>query len=181
MRALPADPPDSDDEPTETKPVVDAGEDGPTAERPTVDDDITIEHGPERSGSVDVSVSDSHQLPRYTGPDRRQPTAEPYAGPERRKRPTVQRAAEKVEDVVSSGVGKMGVGMDRVGGAVQRLGARVDKWPGVHRTKLGTGVIELGAGISEVGASLADLPRVARTRRGRVLVRSLIVGFLVVF
>src|SRR6185436_15562615 len=165
-------PPDDDDEPTATGAVVV----GPQ----------TAEHEPvaPSDDSIDVGMSDTG-LPaadgEYDGPDRRK-AHQPYGGPDRRaKRPTVQRAAEKVEDVVSTGVGKVGAGMDRLGAGVRRLGAHVDKWPGVHRTKLGTGVIELGAGISEVGHSLTELPRVARTRRGRVLVRSLIVGFLLVF
>jgi hypothetical protein len=177
---LPPSPPDDDDGPTETRPVVIGP---PTAEHEPVDpiDDLKIEEGGDRSGSIDVSMSDS-SLPKapYTGPDRRK-GQEDFPGSDRRKRPTVQRAAEKVEDAVSTGVGKVGVGMDRLGAGVRRLGARVDKLPGVHRTKLGTGVIELGAGISEVGASLSELPKVARTRRGRVLVRSLVVGFLLVF
>lgn len=166
------DPPDDDDEPTATGAVVV----GPQ----------TAEHEPVAPSdeSIDVGMSDT-ELPQadgpYDGPDRRR-TQEPYTGPDRRsKRPTVQRAAEKVENAVSTGVGKVGAGMDRLGAGVRRLGAHVDKWPGVHRTKLGTGVIELGAGISEVGHSLTELPKVARTRRGRVLVRSLVVGFLLVF
>jgi hypothetical protein len=150
---LPAEPPDPDDEPTDTREAV---------------DDVTIEQGPETSGSVDVSMSDSRLV-----------KIEESASA--RHRSTSQIAVEKVEDVVSSGVGKVGVGMGKVGAGLSRLGARVDKLPGVHRTRLGTGVIELGAGISEVGANLKELPRVARTRRGRVLVRSLVVGFLLVF
>jgi hypothetical protein len=176
---LPPDPPDDGDGPTETRPVVIGP---PTAEHEPVDpiDDLSIEEGGDKSGSIDVAMSDSG-LPQYRGPDRRQ-VQKPYPGPDRRgKRPTVQRAAEKVEDVVSSGVGKVGAGMDKLGAGVRRLGARVDKLPGGHRSKLGTGMIELGAGISEVGASLTELPKVARTRRGRVLVRSLIVGFFLVF
>lgn len=169
---MPPEPPDDDDEPTATGAVVI----GPP----------TAEHEPvaPADDSIDVAMSDAG-LPAadgdYDGPDRRK-TQQPYTGPDRRaKRPTVQRAAEKVENVVSTGVGKVGAGMDKLGAGVRRIGAHVDKWPGVHRTKLGTGVIELGAGISEVGASLTELPKVARTRRGRVLVRSLVVGFLLVF
>lgn len=168
-------PPDPDDEPTETRPATSAPDPG-TGERPvaraaeTVDGDLAAEAGPSRSGSIDVSMSDS-RLVRIS-PD------EERSG---KVKKTSQLAVEKVEDVVSQGVGKVGGGLERVGGGLRRLGERVDKLPGVHRTKLGHGVAELGAGLSEVGANLGELPKVARTRRGRVLVRSLIVGFLLVF
>jgi len=150
--------------------------DSPTAESTpvraagTVDDELALDPGPDRSGSIDVSMSDSRLV-----------KVQADGTPSGRVRRTSQMAVEKVEDVVSSGVGKVGVGMGKVGAGLTRLGERVDRLPGVHRTGLGHGVAELGAGLSEVGANLTDLPRVARTRRGRVLVRSLVVGFLLVF
>jgi hypothetical protein len=155
-------PKDPDDEPTESRSPPDAV--------------------PADDGSVDVSMSDSRLV--RVAPD--QPEGQPgvQAAPEEkssRLKRTSQFAVEKVEDVVSSGVGKVGVGFGVLGDGLSKLGARVDKLPGVHQTKLGTGVVELGHGIAELGASLTELPKVARTRRGRVLVRSLIVGFLLVF
>jgi hypothetical protein len=45
---------------------------------------------------------------------------------------------------------------------------------------VGTGVSKIGEGITHVGDALHDLPQVARTRRGRLLIRSMIVGFVLV-
>jgi hypothetical protein len=180
---VPSDPPDRDpdDEPTETREFPDS----PTAEgktvraAPTVEGEVAVdppEPASDRSGSIDVSMSDSRLV--------KVPAPAPTPVPDEKStriRKTSQMAVEKVEDVVSSGVGKFGGAMGKVGGVIERFGERVDKLPGVHRTKLGHGVAELGAGLSEVGANLTELPKVARTKRGRVLVRSLIVGFLLVF
>jgi hypothetical protein len=164
-------PPDADDdEPTETAAVVDP----PTAERPAVRAAETLDDAGEppgeTSGSIDISMSDSRLVK----------IPEPGSKPPRKQR-TSQMAVEKVEDVVSDGVGKVGVGVGVVGAGLTRFGERVDRLPGMHRTKLGTGVAELGAGLSEVGANLTELPKVARTKRGRVLIRSLVVGFALVF
>jgi hypothetical protein len=46
---------------------------------------------------------------------------------------------------------------------------------------VGAGVQKLGEGIARAGESIHVLPRVAQTRRGRLIVRSAIVGFLLVF
>jgi hypothetical protein len=160
-------PPDADDdEPTETAAVVDP----PTAERPAVRAAETLDDSGEPSGSIDISMSDSRLV-----------KVAPEPSGKVRKQRTSQMAVEKVEDVVSGGVGKLGEGVGKVGAGLTRLGERVDRLPGMHRTKLGTGVAELGAGLSEVGANLTELPKVARTKRGRVLIRSLAVGFALVF
>src|SRR5512144_1483474 len=45
---------------------------------------------------------------------------------------------------------------------------------------VGASVSKIGEGITHVGASLHVLPQVARTRRGRLLIRSMIVGFVLV-
>jgi len=45
---------------------------------------------------------------------------------------------------------------------------------------VGSGVAKLGEGITHVGETLHVLPKVARTRRGRLLIRSMIVGFVLV-
>ncbi len=47
--------------------------------------------------------------------------------------------------------------------------------------KLGAGIGTLGEGLTRAGESIHALPRVAQTRRGRLLVRSVVVGFLLVF
>ena len=151
----------------------DPDDDEPTESRPAP------EPAPADDGSIDVSMSDSRLVKVDAGDDA--PTQEVPDEKSSRLKRTSQFAVEKVEDVVSSGVGKMGVGFGKLGDGLSKLGARVDKLPGVHQTRLGTGVVELGHGIAELGASLTELPKVTRTRRGRVLVRSLIVGFLLVF
>jgi len=45
---------------------------------------------------------------------------------------------------------------------------------------VGSGVARLGEGIAHVGESLHALPQAARTRRGRLLIRSSMVGFVLV-
>jgi hypothetical protein len=45
---------------------------------------------------------------------------------------------------------------------------------------VGSSVAKLGEGISRAGESLHVLPQVARTRRGRLLIRSMVVGFVLV-
>jgi hypothetical protein len=124
--------------------------------------------------AVTQSEADADE-PAYSGPERRSQPQIQYLGRERRQ--SMRRAAEKVEDVVSGGVGKVGAGIGKLGGGMAKLG---DKLPGVRGTKIGHGVKELGEGLTELGDSLTELPKVTRTRRGRVLVRSLFVGFLLV-
>ena len=83
--------------------------------------------------------------------------------------------SKRLSDVALDGVGKLGTGIETIGGGVSKIGEVSKKVPLV-----GAGVARLGEGITSVGESITDLPRVARTRRGRLLVRSLIVGFLLV-
>ena len=69
----------------------------------------------------------------------------------------------------------IGGGVSKIGGGVSRLGEASRKVPFV-----GSSVAALGDTISHVGDSLTELPRVVRTRRGRVLVRSMFVAFALV-
>ena len=46
---------------------------------------------------------------------------------------------------------------------------------------VGASVGKLGEGLTKAGESIHALPRVAQTRRGRLLVRSVVVGFVLVF
>ncbi len=85
------------------------------------------------------------------------------------------RIAEGVKDAIGGGVSALGSGLGTLGGGVTRLGERSRKVPLV-----GSSVSALGESITHVGESLTDLPRVAATRRGRLLLRSLVVGFLLV-
>ncbi len=120
---------------------------------------------PAASGSVDVAFSDP-AIPQVvtaieTGP----------AGPGRSKRIT-----KAVQDVVTGGVEVLGTSIGTIGEGVTRVGDVAKKVPLV-----GASVGKLGEGLTRAGESIHALPRVAQTRRGRLLVRSVVVGFLLVF
>ncbi len=83
-----------------------------------------------------------------------------------------KRISTAVQDVVSGGVEVLGSGMNKLGEGVTRLG---DVLPIV-----GAGVSKIGEGLSKAGEAVNVFPKVAQTRRGRVLVRSVVVGFAVV-
>lgn len=115
------------------------------------------------SGSIDVKITD--------------PVGQPAAAAEApRARRFSEAAAEAARDAIGGGVTKLGTGIGTLGSGISRLGERSHKVPLV-----GAGVSAIGESLSTVGESLTELPRVARTRRGRLLVRSAIVGFLLVF
>jgi hypothetical protein len=78
------------------------------------------------------------------------------------------------KDALDAGVSKLGSGIETLGEGVSRLGELS------HIPVVGSGVVKLGEGITHVGEQLHELPRVARTRRGRLLIRSVIVGFVLV-
>jgi hypothetical protein len=78
------------------------------------------------------------------------------------------------KDALDAGVSKLGSGIETLGEGVARLGELS------HIPVVGSGVVKLGEGITHVGEQLHELPRVARTRRGRLLIRSVIVGFVLV-
>ena len=78
------------------------------------------------------------------------------------------------KDALDAGVSKLGSGIESLGSGVSMLGELS------HIPVVGSGVVKLGEGITSVGESLHELPRVARTRRGRLLIRSVIVGFVLV-
>ncbi|HRC57320.1 MAG TPA: DUF4019 domain-containing protein, partial [Kofleriaceae bacterium] len=84
--------------------------------------------------------------------------------------------AKRAEELLGQGVSKIGEGIGTIGKGVSRIGERASKVP-----VLGESVRNLGEGLSEVGASLHELPAVTQSRRGRVLVRSMLVAFLLVF
>ncbi len=87
-----------------------------------------------------------------------------------------KRIADGVRVAIDGGVTKLGSGIGTIGEGVTKLGEKSRKVPLV-----GAGVSRLGEGITTVGESLSELPRVARTRRGRLLVRSVVVSFVLVF
>ncbi len=86
-----------------------------------------------------------------------------------------RRLTSAARDAVDAGVEKLGVGVGRIGEGVSKLGEKSRKVPIV-----GSSVSKLGEGISQMGESLHHLPRAAKTRKGRLLVRSLFVGFVLV-
>lgn len=88
----------------------------------------------------------------------------------------IKRLGEGMQDVVSGGVEMLGAGVEVIGEGVAKLGEVTRRVPLV-----GASVEKLGEGIAKAGESIGALPRVAQTRRGRLLLRSVIVGFLLVF
>jgi hypothetical protein len=86
-----------------------------------------------------------------------------------------KRIADAAKDALDAGVSKLGSGIGSLGEGVSKLGDMSRKVPVV-----GSSVSKIGEGITHVGASLHVLPQVARTRRGRLLIRSMIVGFVLV-
>lgn len=119
---------------------------------------------PESSGSVEVHVS---------------ATAIPEAVPASETGPVEgggSKRTKRVTAAASMGIEKLGGVVESIGEGVSKLGDLTNKVPLV-----GAGVGKLGEGLTKAGESIHALPRVAQTRRGRLLVRSVIVGFLLVF
>jgi hypothetical protein len=87
---------------------------------------------------------------------------------------THRRISGAAKDALDAGVSKLGSGIGSLGEGVSRLGELS------HIPVVGSGVVKLGEGITHVGESLHVLPQVARSRRGRLLIRSVIVGFVLV-
>jgi len=146
------------------------------------------------SGSVDVAMSSSG-IPQSVGASDSQPIESapimPGSGPHRAvaasegsgpipRSGRAKRMTGAIQDGVSTGVEKFGSAMAVVGEGVAKLGDVTKKVPvvGASVGKLGE---QLGEGLAKAGESIHALPRVAQTRRGRLLVRSVVVGFLIVF
>ncbi len=149
------------------------------------------EHPPGASGSIDVALSNPHLPVASDGTP--VATVDPGSGPgsapvaSGHVRVAVagdhtdrtRRLTEAAKDTLGAGLGvgmeALGTGIDRIGEGVSRIGEATRKVPLV-----GSSVSKVGEGLSQVGGSIHDLPRVAGTRRGRLLVRSLVVGLLLV-
>lgn len=86
-----------------------------------------------------------------------------------------RKISDAAKDALGTGIGTLGDGVSKLGEGVSKIGEGVAKVPIV-----GSGVSKLGEGLSHVGEQLHVLPQVARTRRGRLLIRSMIVGFVLV-
>ncbi len=87
-----------------------------------------------------------------------------------------KRITDAAKDRFDKSVTQLGTGLEHLGEGVSKLGEKSRKIPLV-----GSSVSKLGEGIVQMGESLTDLPRAARSRRGRLLVRSIVVGFALVF
>lgn len=146
------------------------------------------------SGSVDVALS-STGIPQAVGASDSQPIESaritPGSGPHRAATASegsgpiprsgrAKRMTGAIQEGVSTGVEKLGSAVAVVGEGVAKLGDVTKKVPvlGASVGKLGE---QLGEGLAKAGESIHALPRVAQTRRGRLLVRSVVVGFLIVF
>lgn len=121
------------------------------------------------SGSIDVTMSGPTPAVSDGTPA---PVAALETGPVGTRRKRMTDAAKNTAGVVVSAVGKS---VDKLGEGVSKIGEASKGVPIV-----GAGVSALGERIQNVGESIENLPKVARTRRGRLLFRSLIVGFVLV-
>jgi 2C-methyl-D-erythritol 2,4-cyclodiphosphate synthase len=86
-----------------------------------------------------------------------------------------KRIADAAKGALGTGIGTLGDGVSRIGEGVSKLGDLSR-----HVPVVGPGVSKIGERISHVGEQLHELPNVARTRRGRLLIRSAVVGFVLV-
>lgn len=86
-----------------------------------------------------------------------------------------KRLTDAAVETMSAGVSLVGIGVDKIGDTVTKIGEASKGVPIV-----GPGIHKLGESLSQVGESMQELPRVTSTRRGRLLVRSLVVGFVLV-
>jgi hypothetical protein len=137
---------------------------------------------PAASGSVPVEFS-SPSLPKSDGAPEPVPAAESQPVPSGAVSVAVaheptgpSRRSKRVTAAASVGIEKLGGVVETLGEGVSKLGDLTNKVPLV-----GAGVGALGEGLTKAGESIHALPRVAQTRRGRLLVRSVVVGFLLVF
>ena len=121
------------------------------------------------SGATPVVVGDEGSAPITSGAVHAVAAAREQTG-------RTKRLTDAAKDAVSGGVTALGTSIGTIGGGIEKLGEKSRKVPIV-----GTSVSALGESLTSVGESLTELPRVASTRRGRLLVRSLVVGFLLVF
>lgn len=134
---------------------------------------------PQAVGASDSQPIESAPITAGSGPHRAVAAASEGSGPIPRSG-RAKRVTGAIQDGVSTGVEKLGSAVAVVGEGVAKLGDVTKKVPvlGASVGKLGE---QLGEGLAKAGESIHALPRVAQTRRGRLLVRSVVVGFLIVF
>ena len=80
-----------------------------------------------------------------------------------------------ISAAVSGGVEALDTGIGTIGEGVSRLGDVTKKLPLV-----GSNIGKLGEAVTKAGESIHALPGVAKTRRGQILVRSVLVGFTLI-
>jgi hypothetical protein len=131
--------------------------------------------GAETSGSVEVQMSNP-AIPEAVPPVDSQPVT---AGEVSAAVPTEQtgpaKRSKRMTQAAAVGIETLGGVVETLGEGVSKLGDLTNKVPLV-----GAGVGALGEGLTKAGQSIHALPRVAATPRGGMLVRSVIVGFLLV-
>jgi hypothetical protein len=152
---------------------------------PTQLSSIALGRARENSGSIDINISapnlatlksDGAPTPVHAGDDSApMSSGRVVAVPAGDPASTSKGVASAAADVIGEGVSKLGSGIETIGEGVTKLGDMTKKVPLV-----GSSVHAIGEGVTSVGEVLHDLPQIARTRRGRILVRSMIVGFLLV-
>lgn len=126
-----------------------------------------------RAPTTEASLSAHGPLERAGEDD-----VDPYAlepEPEHAKS-SARIVAKKAEVLIGHGVSKIGDGIGTLGEGVTKIGDRAKRVP-----VIGESVKQIGEGLTELGASLHDLPAVTQSRRGRILVRSMLVAFVLVF
>ncbi|HEX4452244.1 MAG TPA: hypothetical protein VH143_15310 [Kofleriaceae bacterium] len=80
-----------------------------------------------------------------------------------------------ISAAVSGGVEVLGASIGAVGEGVSKLGDVAKKLPLV-----GSNIGKLGEAVTRAGESIGALPTMAKTRRGAILVRSVVVGFVLI-
>jgi len=133
---------------------------------------------PGESGSVEVQLS-SPKLPEATPEavpaDQSQPVSSgrvQAVEAHEATGPHLPRRMKRVTNVLSGGVEKLGEGMSIVGEKIGEISKAVPI--------VGGATAKLGEGLAKAGESITIFPEVAQTRRGRLLVRSVVVGLLLV-
>ena len=137
---------------------------------------------PDGSGSVEVQISGTslpNAVPEKLSDLDSAPTASSgrvhAVASEERHKSGAHRTREMIGAAASGGVELLGDGITKLGAGVSKLGDFTNKVPFV-----GSNVHKLGEGISKAGESVHALPAATKTRRGRLLVRSVVVGFVLV-
>ena len=130
------------------------------------------------SGSVEVQVSDpSLPIPRTLSDVDSAPVSsgKVHAVASEEPQSGAHRAREAITAAASGGMELLGDGIAKLGEGVSKLGDLTNKVP-----LLGASVGKLGEGITKAGESVHALPAATKTRRGRLLLRSVVVGFVLV-